>query len=344
MRERQNADSFFAELMGWRPAARARGREGEGEDAALEGAPIESVPSFPTLRQVWNADRRQLVFSFKPITTTFTDGGNTFKGMFWVTSDAVKYKIPASETALLAEWNRWKHADPIDADGDMLCRLPCTAKQCQALADVLTTHPDPVRSGAEDGLINHTAPIRDDMRPQPCLLLTPYLYSRRYQQVSCKIDPVGRDTNPTIMVAEAAKHNQYINQQIEAFMRARGDSYRVPSVGDPGKIWAISNEMYVRRAKNGQPSAINYGWHGPTAGSHAVVPGLKLIQSIGTTHDDTHIDYSQVCVLVSGWCEITEPGDTAPKWMRTEEVYTSRRLCRLVTHDGVPLARTRYNT
>ena len=127
-------------------------------------------------------------------------------------------------------------------------------------------------------------------------------------------------------------------------MRARNDSYRVPSIGDPGKIWAITNRMYVSRADNGQPSAINYGWHGPNGKLRSAIPGLTCIQSVGTRHDDRHFDYSQVCVLVAGWCEVSEPGQSAPTWVKTESVYTTARLCKLVTEDGTPLRRVRYDT
>ncbi len=325
--------------------------EVEGESAqqatlthweAAEDDAEASAPAFPTLRQIWDRNRLQLVFHFVPIETSFVDAGKTYTGRFWVNADAVKWKIPASESALLTQWNRFKEPDPIDQDGDMLCRLPCTAKQCQALADVLTTHPDPLRSGAEDGLIKRKAPTHSDMRPEPCLLLTPYLYSRRYQQMRCQVNPVGRDTSKPI-VGESAKHNQYLNQEIKKFMQARNNPYAVPSLGDPGKIWALHNRMYVSKADNNLPSAINYGWHGPKSSSQAVVPALKLIQSVGTRHDDAHLDYSQVCVLVSGWCEVTGPGQNEPQWMRTEAVYRSPTLCRLATHDGEPLSKTRYN-
>jgi hypothetical protein len=332
-RDRRDADLFFADLMG---PTRSRARE-EEDDVG------EATAAFPTLKQAWDAEKLRIVFFFKPISTTFTDASGTFKARFWVTSDAVKWKIPARERDLLAEWNRFKEGDPIDQDGDMLCRLPCTARQNQAFANVLKLHPDPRTPGAEDGLINRQAPVRSDMAPEPCLLLTPYLYSIRYQQVSCKIDPIGRDTNKPI-VGEAAKHNQYLNQKTTAFMRARNDSYSVPSIGDPGKIWAITNQMYVSRAHNGQPSAINYGWHGPRANLQSVIPGLKCLQSVGTTHDDRHVDYSQVCVLVAGWCEVTEPGQSGPTWVKTESVYTSARLCKLVTPDGAPLRRVRYES
>jgi len=319
-----------------------------------DGGSAQTVAAFPTLRQVWDRDKMQLSFFFVPIKTTFTDASGTYNATFWVTSDAVKYKIPASEALLLAEWNKHKHPDPIDPDGDMLVRLPCTARQNQALANVLTTHPDPIKSGAEDGMINHTAPIRPEMKPEPCLLLTPYLYSRRYQQMTAKIAPVGRDTNLPI-VQESAKHNQYLNQKIEAFMKARGDSLRVPSLGDPGKIWAITNGVYEDKIgtftkKDGSTgsypykAAVNYGWHGGTAALQSVIPGLLCLQSIGQRHDDGHFDYSQVCVLVGGWCELTEPGDTGPRWIETREIYVTQKWCKLATHDGIPIKLLKYNT
>ena len=60
--------------------------------------------------------------------------------------------------------------------------MPCKPVDNQQVADLITTHPDPLKTGATTGLINHRAPIREDMKPLGSLLLTPYLYDMRFRE------------------------------------------------------------------------------------------------------------------------------------------------------------------
>jgi hypothetical protein len=59
-----------------------------------------------------------------------------------------------------------------------------------------------------------------------------------------------------------------------------------------------------------------------------------VIQNPGNCHGKGHIDYSQVFVVVAGWCEVTRPGQSAPTWVRTAEVYQSDELHKLATYEG----------
>ena len=99
------------------------------------------------------------------------------------------------------------------------------------------------------------------------------------------------------------------------------------------------------------PIAARVGQHGLEPMSVGRIIGiasgsvfLLVGQSIGTKHPASHIDYSQVCVIVAGWCEITLPDTSVPVWKRTLDVYRDRALCRLVTHDDKPLRVTSYLT
>ncbi|NUQ74117.1 MAG: hypothetical protein HUU21_11230 [Polyangiaceae bacterium] len=310
-------------------------------------------PSFPTLLTAYTARPLSITFDFVRLRSSFTDSTGTYDATFWVTGDALKWEIPDSEALLLSEWDKYKEPDPSDENGKMLCRLPCSAKQNQEIADVITTHPDPIKSGSVGGLINHKAPIRSHMMPEPSLLLTPKLYDLRWAQSKAQIKPCNQDINLPI-VGESAKLNKCVNTQIRNVMKAAGTTTTIPNIiGDPGKIWAVTNDVYANREetvtrKNGTTytykykAAVNYGWHGRNLQSQAVTPGQTVIQSVGMRHDATHIDYSQVAVLIAGWCEVTKPGETGPTFMRTEAVYRDQTLCQLITHDAKPLTVTRY--
>jgi len=70
-----------------------------------------------------------------------------------------------------------------------------------------------------------------------------------------------------------------------------------------GKHWILTNKI-ASGAK-----AANYGWHfkGSTFGGSKFeatvsLPGVRVIQGIGTAHDRFHTDYSQTCVLASQAC------------------------------------------
>ncbi|MFT3768221.1 MAG: hypothetical protein QM820_22450 [Minicystis sp.] len=309
--------------------------------------------SFPTLLEAYTAEPLGIRFTFVRIQSAFTDATGTYEATFWVTDDALKWEIPESEALLLETWGKYHEPDPSDANGKMLCRLPCSAKQNQEIADVITTHPDPSGSGATDGLVEHAAEIRSDMDPAPSLLLTPRLYDLRWAQADAQISPCPQDISKP-MVIESAKLNRCVNQQINKLMESAGATGAMPEiVADPGKIWAVTNDIYADRAETvtrrdgttypyRYKVAVNYGWHGKNMPLLAVTPGQTVIQSVGTRHDADHLDYSQVAVLVAGWCEVTRPGESGPTFMRTEDVYRDEILCRLVTHDGRPLTITRY--
>jgi len=70
-----------------------------------------------------------------------------------------------------------------------------------------------------------------------------------------------------------------------------------------GKHWVLTNKI----ASNGKSG--NYGWHfkGATFGGQKFeasvsLPGVRVIQGVGTAHDRFHADYSQTCVLASQAC------------------------------------------
>jgi len=309
---------------------------------------------FKTLLEAFTKSRddaTQFVFDFTRIKSEYKDpNGKVYTGTFWVTGDALKYRLTRSDDAILYDTFMPDGAvhDPYDPltpgrlepSPDPLVRLPCTAPDNQAVADVITTHPHPTETHATSGLVNYTAKVLDDMAPASSLLLTPYLCDLRYMQAGLKVGVYNQDVTKT--VESSALLHRKLNEEIAAKV---GDRTSLPNiVADAGKIWAIHSRVYEdAKEENGTPykAVINYGWHGPGQVLNAVSNNLKVAQSVGGRHNAKHIDYSQMAYLVAGWCEITSP-DRGLEFMLTDRVYQTKPYCNLVVHDGVPLKRTTY--
>jgi hypothetical protein len=135
------------------------------------------------------------------------------------------------------------------------------------------------------------------------------------------------------------RYNTLVNEAAHRISHADTTPRRL--LADPGKIWAMTNtagdrykayhtpegRLTCKRDPAGERATPNYGWHR--------TPGnvRDVIQTVGSCHGAGHIDYSQVFVVVAGWCEVTRPGG-APTWERTAEVYQSDALHPLVSYEG----------
>lgn len=98
-----------------------------------------------------------------------------------------------------------------------------------------------------------------------------------------------------------------------------------------GKHWVITS-----RLANTRGMAANYGWYTPSA-PYVSTSGIKLWQSLGTRHNDRHVDYSQVLQLVRGTMEVD--GQAKP----FERVAVSPTFWGLVSDEG-PLKCTRIQS
>lgn len=344
------------------------------------GGSAGNSPAFPTLLEAFGEDKtdnRDFVFDFVRLSTEYTDTERgTYKATFWVTGDALKYRIPKSRTLLYHVWNQGKPVpDLYDPQGEMLCRLPARAVDQQKVADLITTHPN--GQGATSGLSGHKAPVRPDMKPLGSLLLTPFLYDQRFRERPeqplygkpqileiegpevvasrrrhrIQTSMFNQDTSKNI-VEESAKLHRALNAEINGLFAASGLNAFPSIVATAGKCWAVTNAIYkpMERLEKGKvfkyKAVVNYGWHGPAhkslAVTHTPARPFKIVQSVGTAHDEGHTDYSQMAYLVAGWCEVTEPGAATPKFMETETVYRTLPYCGLATHDAVPLTVVRY--
>lgn len=108
-------------------------------------------------------------------------------------------------------------------------------------------------------------------------------YDELYQH-GFKLEPItlvatAEDAQRMASLAFAQRHDQALDAQLQA-----GAWDQKTPLGNAGKTW-------LRGAPKGR--AINYGWWKTAAGAAA-----KLIQTPGTRHDDRHVDYSQLTMLV----------------------------------------------
>jgi len=157
-----------------------------------------------------------------------------------------------------------------------------------------------------------------------CSLLTPKLADLLFEQRSVTLKPLPRQpvvADTKTMIAQS----QRIDDAISA---AGGDTGGI--IQSVGKHWVLVNKI------KGTAKAANYGWHfeGSSFGGQKFeptvsLPGVRLIQGVGTRHDASHVDYSQNLVLVSN--EVEVDGQT----MSLRDVLQDPEYAGLASHEGV---------
>lgn len=101
-----------------------------------------------------------------------------------------------------------------------------------------------------------------------------------------------------------------------------------------GKHWILDKQLETKKDK-----ACNYGWHfsgpkfqgisGATPARQDITgPDIRVIQPNATAHDMDHVDYSQICQLVSQRCWIDDIE------MKLSDVIKDDNLSKLVSHQG----------
>lgn len=134
-----------------------------------------------------------------------------------------------------------------------------------------------------------------------CMLLTAKLSDLIFMQAKIIIKPKPRPISST--TEAMIKHSQDIDNEINKLGVKDG------LVSTVGKTWILDNIL----ASKPPTTAMNYGWHyrGSFAGINGELPvcykdmpGVRVIQGRGTAHNLLHLDYSQICQLVTRECEI----------------------------------------
>jgi hypothetical protein len=348
--ERREAELFFAELYGRRQprAALDRTESFDGESLstiarmareAAQSALCKRHDGRPTVFEAicWG----EAYFEFVSITTSFTNSSGEYRGTFWVLDDALKWIVrerfsgfTESYDPMTAKVQNWTRSPSRRRNW----RLPCTPEGAQEAAAVL-------QMGQAD--LPGARATSSSTERLGSLLLTPKLYDERYRQADLKIAPQTTDGRARLMDINKEKgltfasnrYNTLVNEAAHRISHADPAPRRM--LADPGKIWALTNtagqpyktfrigdKLTCKPDPAGTRATPNYGWHRSPTNIRDV------IQNPGNCHGKGHIDYSQVFVVVAGWCEVTRPGQTAPTWVRTAEVYQSDELHKLATYEG----------
>ena len=304
---------------------------------------------FPTPKE---AEAQAKIFhEFQSTLFKINDGG----GSQWtlhllVSHDALKWEVPTETvrgpgvSKSEGKWweNRFRdltNADPFvpsSFDPKRVVRIPSTAKDAQEFADTFTFSVAqllnlPRLQSLKEQPIGKAAPSKD--LALKCFLPTPTIMDLRWDRIRVAkpcTHSKGGTTTVSVMIPQVRSVNNEING-----LHNKGSSL----VGNPGKVWAISNKLYrdphgakVRKkhSPSNIPLGVNYGWHTDSqakAGPHGGVSQngqFFVMQKAATGHHIRYKDYSQVVVLVAGWCTVHNPHTKKWTWEPTEDLYLNQ--------------------
>lgn len=194
----------------------------------------------------------------------------------------------------------------VDTDG---VRQPATAAQMQRFADAIG-----------------------------CMLLTPLLADLVWRQAALRFDAVVSVGGRIVAQCEPAVVSAAIDQRIAEAGGAPADGI----VACVGKQWVVTNALDRRGLRYGRRTAANYGWFSSmTPAARCGVTGRDVHpwQTIGTRHNDEHVDPSQVVRLVDRTARL-DHADGASYVVDLVALAQNPELVPLVNHDG-PLRVTR---
>lgn len=160
-----------------------------------------------------------------------------------------------------------------------------------------------------------------------CVFLTPRLADLVFANRSVTLPPMPR---PITSSTEAM-----LEQSKKVGAAVPPDAAGI--VDTEGKYWVLVKSIFSDSARAARKAA-NYGWHfvgsnfqgitGEATVSPALLPGVRVIQGVGTVHNDQHTDYSQIVRLAMRSCLIDgQERDLADVLMDPE-------LAPLVSHEG----------
>lgn len=166
-----------------------------------------------------------------------------------------------------------------------------------------------------------------------CLLLTPKVLDLIWLEAGktgVQFDPVinSKYMGKTVIVAIMPARD--VSELVDAKIEAVGDNGGI--IASVGKYWVLTNKLLS--GKFGASQACNYGWHSSTAPYAAVTPGLKVWQSVGSAHNNRHVDPSQVIRLMHRDAWLSRGGEPA-EYVDLRTVATDPELVPLISHEGV---------
>lgn len=156
------------------------------------------------------------------------------------------------------------------------------------------------------------------------MLLTPRLADLIFQNRAVSLPPMPRQitSSTSAMIDQSDKISAAIPPGAQGIKNTIG------------KHWCLVKSIFSDSAKAASKAA-NYGWHfegisfqGIKGEPSVSLPGVRVIQGVGTVHNYSHTDYSQICQLVLRRCVVDgEERDLA-------DVVMDAELAPLVSHEG----------
>jgi len=209
---------------------------------------------------------------------------------------------------------------------------------------------DALMLGEPDDFLRINATMLGEQRIADLLqmsMLTPKIADLLRAQAPVQIEPCTQTPDAKMAyTSRMVKHSQAVTNAVLAATKSWPEPGTVEMVGrhqigliaDVGKDWVLTNQLAGK-----QSTAANYGWHTkvkpnpatPQNGPYKCPGGGYMWQTIGTAHNTSHVDYSQVVRLMG----LRMLVDGKP--MLFADVATHPDLCWLVSYEG-PLTVLRH--
>lgn len=164
------------------------------------------------------------------------------------------------------------------------------------------------------------------------MLLTPKVLDLIWLEAGrsgTQFNPVINHKYPDKTVIVALMPVVDVSSIVDGKIQAAGDVGGV--IASVGKYWVLTNALLS--GKFGKAQACNYGWHSTGAPYDAVTPGLKVWQTIGSRHNNQHVDPSQVVRLMHRIAFLTRPGEKE-EMVDLHQVAIDPALAPLISHEG----------
>lgn len=183
-------------------------------------------------------------------------------------------------------------------------RQPATAAQMQRLADRLD-----------------------------CMLLTPLVVDLVWRQAKVRFDAVVNVDGKIVAGLSVEDYNDAVD---ECVSDSGGPVLELTAC--VGKYWVVCNALArdPKALRYGKRTAANYGWFSSRAprSRRGVTGGdIHPWQTIGTAHNDEHVDPSQVVRLMHRKAELFEDG--AVREVDLRDIAVDPVLVPLLNHDGI---------
>lgn len=189
--------------------------------------------------------------------------------------------------------------------------------------------------------VNHRTAqqILDDLGAAP---LTAKLSDQIWNQASVRIPPLSHlawvQDGTMSDTRRMLEQSQLVDSEIAKEQARTGG---LGLIADVGKDWIIDKRLWESpivspHCEKDPIRSVNYGWHGSAGYPSATLPGVMVIQDVGTCHGMSHTDYSQVLRLVRRDVKVCGPGmgSTGCAMVDIEAIATDPALAALVSYSG----------